>query len=60
MARLNQAERDSLRRFAAQPPLPHPPPLRLPFPDYLRAISQLPPSPAPPKPATFPGSHWRI
>ncbi|MCF7675604.1 MAG: hypothetical protein K9M97_09685, partial [Akkermansiaceae bacterium] len=60
MARLNQTERDALRRFARQAPLPHPPSPVLRIRDYLRFLSSLPPSLRPPKPANFGGSCWRL
>ncbi len=62
MARLTPAERDAIRRLAARPPLPQPGPPRLPMPDFLRAISNLPPSLVPPrpKPPAPHGPNWRL
>ena len=60
MARLTPDEKQALRDFASQPPLPQPPPLVLPVMDYLRTISRLPGSFRPPKPVRFTGQHWKL
>jgi hypothetical protein len=60
MARLSPSEKQALLEFARQPPLRQPPPPAIPFADYLRAISKLPPSLRPEKPVRFTGNHWKL
>lgn len=60
MARLSQDEQDSLREFANQPPLEQLPAPVLSIEDYLKYLSQIPPSLSPPKPVRFEGNMWRL
>lgn len=60
MSRLSQLEKQSLREFAKQAPLRQSAPPTLPFSDYLRMLSKLPPGLCPPKPVRFVGSQWKL
>lgn len=61
MAKLTDREREEFIRLAKSPPLVQPKPLILPLADFLRSLSSLSRTIAPPhRPARFPGKHWLL
>ncbi len=60
MLRLSQDEKNSLLEFVSQPPLEQMPVPVLSIEDYLKFLSEIPPSMAPPKPVRFEGDMWLL
>lgn len=60
MAKLNPDEREALRAFQQQRTLRCANPPLILIADYLRALSQLPASLRPQKPAQFIGQSWKL
>lgn len=60
MAKLHPDEREALRAFSQVQALPRQLTPLIPFSDYLRYLSQLPPSLCPPKAVRFTGKFWKL
>jgi hypothetical protein len=60
MARLTEEEKAEFLRAASEPPWENPPLPPLPFEEFLRSISTLPPGLSPEKPVRFVGEHWKL
>ncbi len=60
MAHLSEEAKAALKAAASEPPFQNPPQPPLPFWEYLKVISNLPPSLTPEKPVNFSGKHWKL